>query len=717
MSSYLTAVRAATTTNIPALTGTNPVDGVPIAVGDRVLVKDQTAAENNGIYKVGAPWHRAADLPAGPLAQKEVALRVSEGTTYAHTEWYLADQGPITIGSTPLTFAQSVGFRAAALALPDDGRVYHVSTNANASDTNDGLSPTSAFRTIDQALAALGTNPGVIQLAAGMFEAPDFGIALFTRQALQGVGGQVSRIRGDKVTAGAVVSLTGSRSQCRDLWITFVPPNKTGLRVTTEYPLWAANTFYKVGRLVSHEDAADPTIKRIYKCTVAGKSGPTGPATMDPDIVDGLAHWAYVKPAAHSAQNVRVDNIFIDALKLAAPGNHTVGFGIGDDTSLDVSEVCLVGCRSNGNSVDSIHMLLGNGTTGNVCDISNFGGAAAAHQYGVMLAGGTLVSRGLNFGQSTEADINLHRTTVGSTSIVGGRSENSKRFLVSDFGALADALRVADYTVVALQNFDGQAVQLLNASITLDNILLSGDTSKDTCCPQYVWVNRVATDNDVQAIVSTRNLATDHPHPFQSPWAHPGLIINSEATRFIGDPVNAVLCNRRKIEHWTRRHVITSANPYVLDPANFEAVDIRLGAKKTDAGPFTLKPGIIGQRVSICFEQDGVGGWSYSWPALCAFSGGMPAMVTTARNRQTCEFRWTGRFWEQHGPVTNVTPPAIPAVPVTSDHFSSGTPYWLDTTTPPGPLCVGTRARRRIARHRRRARQMPGPRLVRRHKP
>jgi hypothetical protein len=177
---------------------------------------------------------------------------------------------------------------------------------------------------------------------------------------------------------------------------------------------------------------------------------------MAPDIVDGSAHWAFVKPAVHSAQNVRVDNIFIDALKPTDLG-HTVGFGIGDDTSGDVSEVCLIGCRSNGNSHDSIHMLLGNGTTGNVCDISNFGGAAAGHQYGVMLNGGTLVSRGLNFGQSTEADINLHRTTVGSTSIVGGRSENSKRFLVSDFGALADALRVADYTVVALKNDDGRA--------------------------------------------------------------------------------------------------------------------------------------------------------------------------------------------------------------------------------------------------------------------
>lgn len=69
------SVRVATTANI-ALTGLQTIDGVVLVAGDRVLVKDQAAAKDNGIYvaAVGV-WSRAADadsaakLNAGPACQ------------------------------------------------------------------------------------------------------------------------------------------------------------------------------------------------------------------------------------------------------------------------------------------------------------------------------------------------------------------------------------------------------------------------------------------------------------------------------------------------------------------------------------------------------------------------------------------------------------------------------------------------------------------------
>jgi hypothetical protein len=674
------SVKAASRINLASLAATPypTIDGYLVAPGDEILLPNQTTIVENGTYVSGED-HKLVrstgwSMPSGST------FFVENGDTYAKRTFRVQSGG--IVGTDPLVFAASDTKGTVADA------VYYVSKAPGAVDTNDGLSMGTAFATIAAALKALGTAPGVIQLGPGLFQAPSYGIALLTRQALHGAGAQATIILGDLVTApsAAVVSLTGSRSACRDLWITFVQPNNTGLRVTNTYPKWTPGTPYGVGRLASNLDPLPTPVWRIYQCIGAGVSGATGPTTQGSNILDNGVMWAYVKPAAFSAQNVRVDTIFIDKLQQATVGQHTIAFGIGDDTSGDVSEVCLIGCRSNGNTdaqpnaiATSIHMKLGNGASGNVLDISNFGGAAAGHKYGVMLNGAPLVSRGLNFGQSTEADINVHRTSVGTTSIVGGRSENSKRFIVSDFGAAAVAIRIADYTVVALRNHDGRGVQWLNAPLTLDNVALMGFE-----CPQYVWINRVGVDNDVQAVVSARNLATDHPHPFQSPWAHPGVTIHSESTRFIGDSANIVLSNRRKTEHWTRRKIITSANPYSLDPANFEAVDIRLCSNKTDAGPFTLKPGVLGQRVSICFEQDGVGGRSYEWPTLCAFSGAVPAKVMTPRNRQTCEFRWTGRFWEQHGTVTNVTPPTIPPIPFTSDNFSSVSPNWLNTTTPPG---------------------------------
>jgi hypothetical protein len=140
---------------------------------------------------------------------------------------------------------------------------------------------------------------------------------------------------------------------------------------------------------------------------------------------------------------------------------NAIAFGIGDDTSRDVSEVVMIGCDSVGASaLGSIHMRVGDGT-GNVLDITNIGGSQD-NNYGVVMAGGALVSRGLNFQSSGTADIFLQQPGVGNISFDGGRSENAARFLVSSsFSSISYAtVKVANYTVVNLLNTDGQGVQI-----------------------------------------------------------------------------------------------------------------------------------------------------------------------------------------------------------------------------------------------------------------
>src|SRR5439155_16102584 len=56
------SVKVATTANI-SLTGVQTIDGVLLAAGDRVLVKTQTDATQNGVYVVATgAWSRAADF-------------------------------------------------------------------------------------------------------------------------------------------------------------------------------------------------------------------------------------------------------------------------------------------------------------------------------------------------------------------------------------------------------------------------------------------------------------------------------------------------------------------------------------------------------------------------------------------------------------------------------------------------------------------------------
>ncbi|MEN9530847.1 MAG: Aeromonas phage vB AsaM-56 [Pseudomonadota bacterium] len=99
------SVRAATTQNT-TLSGVQTIDGVALAVGDRVLVKDQTNANQNGIYLVAAAaWTRSADADSGTKLTSGARVAVEEGSINAGRVWYLATVGAISVGSTALQFS------------------------------------------------------------------------------------------------------------------------------------------------------------------------------------------------------------------------------------------------------------------------------------------------------------------------------------------------------------------------------------------------------------------------------------------------------------------------------------------------------------------------------------------------------------------------------------------------------------------------------------
>lgn len=102
------SVRAATTGNI-TLSGTQTIDGVAIGAGDRVLVKDQSTAANNGIYVAAAGgWSRAAD--ADTWAELVGAfVFVEDGTINDNSGWVCTSPPGGTLGVTAVTFEQFSG--------------------------------------------------------------------------------------------------------------------------------------------------------------------------------------------------------------------------------------------------------------------------------------------------------------------------------------------------------------------------------------------------------------------------------------------------------------------------------------------------------------------------------------------------------------------------------------------------------------------------------
>lgn len=111
------SVRAATTANI-TLSGLQTLDGVALAAGDRVLVKNQTNAPDNGIYLAASgAWKRAGDADASAEVTPNLTVAVEEGSTQADSIWQLTTNAPIVLGTTALVF-QNITTGLAPLASP-----------------------------------------------------------------------------------------------------------------------------------------------------------------------------------------------------------------------------------------------------------------------------------------------------------------------------------------------------------------------------------------------------------------------------------------------------------------------------------------------------------------------------------------------------------------------------------------------------------------------
>jgi hypothetical protein len=102
------SVRAATTANIAIATALNSgdiIDGITLADGDRVLVKNQSTASQNGIYVVGATPTRATDFDSvSPIDEINGAwVSVQSGTVNAYRV-YVQYGAVVTVGTDDINF-------------------------------------------------------------------------------------------------------------------------------------------------------------------------------------------------------------------------------------------------------------------------------------------------------------------------------------------------------------------------------------------------------------------------------------------------------------------------------------------------------------------------------------------------------------------------------------------------------------------------------------
>lgn len=102
--SWKQPVLCGTTANI-TLSGVQTLDGISAVAGSRVLVKNQTAPAENGIYiSAAGAWARSADADTWDELISAICF-VESGTTLAGSAWYCTVQPGGTLGTTAVTWS------------------------------------------------------------------------------------------------------------------------------------------------------------------------------------------------------------------------------------------------------------------------------------------------------------------------------------------------------------------------------------------------------------------------------------------------------------------------------------------------------------------------------------------------------------------------------------------------------------------------------------
>jgi hypothetical protein len=110
------SVRAASTANVTVTAPGAAIDGVTLVAGDRVLLKNQTALPENGIYVwngAAVAMTRAPDADVSAEVTSGLFVHIVAGTVNAATGYVLTTPDPIVLGTTGLTFSQFSGAGAA----------------------------------------------------------------------------------------------------------------------------------------------------------------------------------------------------------------------------------------------------------------------------------------------------------------------------------------------------------------------------------------------------------------------------------------------------------------------------------------------------------------------------------------------------------------------------------------------------------------------------
>jgi hypothetical protein len=185
--------RVASTTNVAISSGLengDTLDGVTLVTGNRVLLKDQSTASQNGLYTVVASGAASRDTEYDTISELAGQLiLVSEGSTHADDLFLCTTDTSATLGSSSISYTQvfpSSGGTVTSVGLADAGSSEFTVTN----------SPVTSSGTINIAVNSIAAT----KIGAGTVDNTEFGY-------LNGVTSAVQTQLDDRSTKGFAIAV------------------------------------------------------------------------------------------------------------------------------------------------------------------------------------------------------------------------------------------------------------------------------------------------------------------------------------------------------------------------------------------------------------------------------------------------------------------------------------------------------------------------------
>jgi hypothetical protein len=388
------SVVAATTANI-TLSGTQTIDGIAVTAGQRVLVKNQSAPADNGLYLCAAgSWTRTTDMTTWAQVPGAYVF-VETGTTQADTGWVCTSDAGGTIGVTAMTWAQfsGAGSYTAGTGLTLTGSVFSVNV-AQPTITSVG--------TLTSLSVSGNANVGNIGAVAGVFT----GNVTVGNIVSSGTGGNIT---GANVISANTFSASGNISAGNISATTFTGAFSGSATTAGTVTTAAQPNITSVGTLTSVSVSGNATVGNL------NTAGAVVASTLTSNIATGTAPLTITSTTRVNNLNVAYANVADNINVAAGTGNNFIIFA--SAATGNVAEVTSTGLIANlsNNSITATTFV---GALSGAATSATTAGTVTTAAQGNITSLGTLSSLSVS-GQITNANI-----TTGANTTAGNLTGN-----------------------------------------------------------------------------------------------------------------------------------------------------------------------------------------------------------------------------------------------------------------------------------------------------